>query len=77
MRLTLASFNRHSPIYRTLVEPKPETWWEDEERVYARNIEIPSGGGVGSARGLAGAYNAFATGGGMLGLRKEWSLHNF
>jgi transposase len=35
----------------------------DDERVYARNIEVPSGGGVGSAQGLAGAYNAFALAG--------------
>jgi CubicO group peptidase (beta-lactamase class C family) len=71
LRLTFASFNRHSPIFRALVQPKPETWWDDKERIYARNIEVPSGGGVGSARGLAGAYNAFATGGEKLGLRKE------
>jgi CubicO group peptidase (beta-lactamase class C family) len=70
-RVTLASLQRHSPIYRALVEPKPETWWEDKARIYARNIEVPSGGGVASARGLAGAYNEFATGGRTIGLTGE------
>jgi CubicO group peptidase (beta-lactamase class C family) len=32
----------------------------DPSRIYARGLEIPSGGGVGSARGLARAYSAFA-----------------
>lgn len=70
-RMTLGIFDHHSPIHRALPAMKPETWWSDPERIYSRNIEVPSGGGVGSARGLAGAYNAFATGGATLGLRKE------
>ena len=41
------------------------------ERVYARNLEVPSGGGVGTARGIAHAYGAFAAGGRELGLRQE------
>lgn len=43
----------------------------DDERIYARNLEVPSGGGVGSARGIARAYSAFATGGHEIGLRPE------
>jgi CubicO group peptidase (beta-lactamase class C family) len=43
----------------------------DERRVYARNLEVPAGGGVGTARGIAHAYGVFATGGPELGLRKE------
>ena len=43
----------------------------DEQRVYARNLEVPSGGGVGTARGIAHAYSVFATGGRELGLRQE------
>ena len=45
--------------------------YQDEERVYARNLEVPSGGGVGTARGIAHAYSVFATGGRELGLRQE------
>ena len=43
----------------------------DTTRVYARELEIPSGGGVGTARALARAYGAFAGEGGALGLRAE------
>src|SRR6185295_7321883 len=43
----------------------------DEQRVYSRNLEVPSGGAVGSARAIAHAYSVFATGGHELGLRKE------
>jgi CubicO group peptidase (beta-lactamase class C family) len=43
----------------------------DEQRVYARNLEVPAGGGVGTARGIAHAYSVFATDGRELGLRKE------
>ena len=43
----------------------------DDERIYARNLEVPSGGGVGTARAIARAYGVFATGGQELGLRPE------
>jgi CubicO group peptidase (beta-lactamase class C family) len=43
----------------------------DEQRIYARNFEVPSGGAVGTARAIALAYGVFATGGRELGLRKE------
>ena len=41
----------------------------DEPHVYARNLEVPSGGAVGTARAIARAYSVFATGGRELGLR--------
>jgi CubicO group peptidase (beta-lactamase class C family) len=43
----------------------------DHERIYARELEVPSGGGVGTARAIARAYSVFATGGRELGLRAE------
>ncbi len=43
----------------------------DKNRIYARNYEVPSGGGVGTARGIAHTYGVFAAGGQELGLRKE------
>jgi CubicO group peptidase (beta-lactamase class C family) len=71
-RLAVSSLNPRSPIFRALVKPNPGSWVVlDDERVYARNLEVPSGGGVGSARGIASAYSAFATGGRELGLRPE------
>lgn len=43
----------------------------DEQHIYARSLEIPAGGGVGTARAIAHAYSVFATGGKELGLREE------
>lgn len=41
------------------------------DRIYLRDVEVPAGGGVGSARGFAKAYGVFAAGGQELGLRDE------
>ncbi|HYM91298.1 MAG TPA: serine hydrolase domain-containing protein [bacterium] len=69
--LMLASMNPRSNIYRALVV-NPGGWLPlDEERVYARNLEVPSGGGIGTARAIAHAYGVFATGGRELQLRPE------
>ena len=43
----------------------------DKRHIYARNLEIPAGGGVGTARAIARAYSVFAAGGDELGLREE------
>jgi CubicO group peptidase (beta-lactamase class C family) len=68
IRFTLAAFNRRSNIYRALIGSELP---HDEQRIYARNFEIPSGGGVGTARAIAHAYSVFATGGRELQLRPE------
>ena len=65
--LVLAVMNPRSRINRAL-------WGElleDREHVYPRNVEVPSGGGIGTARAMAKAYGVFATGGKELGLREE------
>ena len=62
--------NRHSNIYRALMTNPGSAVYQDKERVYARNLEVPSGGGVGTARGIAHAYGVFATGGRELGLHQ-------
>ena len=41
------------------------------QHVYARNLEVPSGGAIGTARAIARAYSVFATGGRELGLRPQ------
>ena len=43
----------------------------DPDTVYLREVEVPAGGGVGTARAMARAYSEFATGGHELGLRSE------
>lgn len=67
-RLLLEVINRRSKIVRALRGSELPI---DTERVYARNLEIPAGGAVGTARAIARAYSVFATGGGELKLRPE------
>jgi CubicO group peptidase (beta-lactamase class C family) len=71
LRLMAEGMNPHSNISRALAVNPGTSVYLDEQRVYARNLEVPAGGGVGTARGLAHAYSVFATGGGELGLRRE------
>ena len=68
LRFTLEALNRRSKISRAL---RGDDFPHDAQRVYARNFEVPSGGVVGTARGIAHAYSVFATGGRELGLRQE------
>jgi CubicO group peptidase (beta-lactamase class C family) len=71
LRFTLEAMNRRSNIYRALeINPGTRVYF-DEQRVYARNLEVPSGNAVATARGIAHAYSGFANGGCDLGLRKE------
>jgi CubicO group peptidase (beta-lactamase class C family) len=66
--LFLAGMNPRSALRRVLMG---SLFPLDKERVYARNFEVPAGGGVGTARAIAHAYSVFATGGKELGLREE------
>jgi CubicO group peptidase (beta-lactamase class C family) len=67
LRLAIDAMNRRSNISRAL---RGSELPHDELHVYARNLEVPSGGAVGTARAIARAYSAFATGG-ELNLRAE------
>jgi CubicO group peptidase (beta-lactamase class C family) len=66
--LALAALNPRSRFRRCLEGSELP---EQSGRVYARNLEVPAGGGVGTARAVARAYGVFATGGRELGLREE------
>jgi CubicO group peptidase (beta-lactamase class C family) len=68
LRFALDAFNPRSKIARAL---RGSELPHDARRIYARNLEIPSGGAVTTARGLAHAYGVFAAGGGELGLRRD------
>ena len=70
-RFMLEVMNPRSNIYRALEINPGVGVYLDERRVYARNLEVPSGGGVGTARGIARVYGVFATGGRELGLHQE------
>ncbi|HET6891533.1 MAG TPA: serine hydrolase domain-containing protein [Pyrinomonadaceae bacterium] len=67
-RMALAILNPRSNFRRALLGSELA---HDEKRIFARNLEIPAGGGVGTARAIAHAYSVFATGGKELGLRPE------
>jgi CubicO group peptidase (beta-lactamase class C family) len=71
LRFTIEALNPRSKISRALEMNPGVSVYFDEQHVYARNLEVPSGGAVGTARGIAHAYSAFASGGGPLGLRPE------
>lgn len=64
----LATLNPRSRVRRCLRGSELPT---ETDRIYARNLEIPAGGGVGTARAAARAYGEFATGGRVLGMREE------
>jgi len=70
-RFALEAMNPRSNIYRALVVNPGTAVYSDEQRIYARNLEVPSGNAVGTARAIARAYSVFATGGRELGLRRE------
>jgi len=66
-RFLFAAFNRRSNINRALVGSE---FPHDAQHIYARDFEVPSGGGVGTARAIARAYSVFATGGEALQLNQ-------
>jgi CubicO group peptidase (beta-lactamase class C family) len=68
-RPTPGSSDRHSNIYRALMVNPGAAICLDEQRIYSRDLEVPSGGGVGTARAIARAYGVFATGGRELQLQ--------
>lgn len=70
VRLLLVALNPRSNVFRALSVNPGTAIYLDESRVYARDLEVPAGGGVGTARAIAHAYSVFATGGRELGLRQ-------
>ena len=70
LRLTIDGLNHRSNIYRALVVNPGASVYLDDDRIYVRNLEVPSGNGVGTARAIAHAYGVFASGGRELGLRQ-------
>ena len=71
LRFLREAMNPRSNIYRALNVNPGAGIYQDAQSIYARNLEVPSGNGVGTARAIAHAYSVFATGGHELGLRKE------
>jgi CubicO group peptidase (beta-lactamase class C family) len=68
LKLTLAMFYPGSTANRALAIG---AILRDKDGYYFRNLEVPAGGGVGTARAIARAYGVFATGGRELQLRPD------
>ena len=60
VRMGLSAMNPRSNIRRALLGSELV---HDAQCIYPRDLEIPVGGGVGTARAIAQAYSVFATGG--------------
>jgi len=71
LRFMLQVMNPRSNINRALNTNPGTRIYQDAEHIYTRNLEVPSGNGVATARGIAQAYSVFATGGRELGLCQE------
>ncbi len=68
LKFTLAMFYPGSTANRALAIGMI---LRDKDGYYFRNLEVPAGSGVGTARAIARAYSVFATGGRELQLRPE------
>jgi CubicO group peptidase (beta-lactamase class C family) len=68
LAMTPAVWNPRSNIRRALAGSELA---HDKDHIYPRNLEIPAGGGVMTARSLARAYSEFATGGKGIGLSEK------
>jgi CubicO group peptidase (beta-lactamase class C family) len=66
----LALFNPRSLVYRAAFKNPGVGVPFDKDHIYTREIEVPSHGGIGNARGIAHAYSIFANGGVELGLAR-------
>jgi CubicO group peptidase (beta-lactamase class C family) len=71
LKFALATMSHRSNIYRALVVNPGSAIVHDKKTIYSRDLEVPSGGGVGTARAIAKAYGEFASGGKELSLQKE------
>ncbi len=69
--MVLALMNPWSSTFRACIVNPCSGVMMDDALIYARNLEVPSGGGVGMARAIAKAYGSFATGGAALGLQAQ------
>lgn len=69
--LVLKSLSKRSVLYRSLVANPGTGFYVDKAHVVVRDLEAPSGLGIGTARAIAKAYGVFAAGGRELGLRRE------
>lgn len=68
LSLTIDAMRPRSVLHRSLVDNPGTGFYVDAEHVIVRELEVPSGGAVATARAIATAYGAFAAPGGPLDL---------
>ena len=71
LSLTIDAMRRGSVLHRSLIANPGTSFYVDPNHVIVRELEVPSGGAVATARAIATSYGAFAAPGGPLGLRPE------
>lgn len=71
LSLTIDAMNPRSNIYRALVVNPGSNVYMDPDRIYARNLEVASGGAIATARAVAKLYGLFADGGRELSLAAQ------
>lgn len=71
LSLTIDAMRRRSVLYRSLIANPGTGFYVDPDHVVVRELEVPSGGAVATARAIAKAYGAFGAPGGPLGLRRD------
>jgi CubicO group peptidase (beta-lactamase class C family) len=71
LALTVDAMRPNSVLHRSLISNPGTGFYVDPEHAIRREIEVPSGGGVATARAIATTYGAFTSAGGPLGLRPE------
>jgi hypothetical protein len=69
--MILALLNPWSSTFRASMVNPGTGILMDEASICARNLEVLSGGGVGTARGIAKAYGCFSSGGAAPGLKPQ------
>ena len=71
LSFTIDAMRPGSVLHRSLIANPGTSFYVDPQHVIVRDLEVPSGGAVASARAIATSYGAFAAPGGPLGLRPE------
>jgi CubicO group peptidase (beta-lactamase class C family) len=71
LRLTVDALRPRSVVHRALVANPGTSFYVDRDHVIVRDVEVPSGNAVATARAIATAYSAFTGADGPLGLRRE------
>jgi CubicO group peptidase (beta-lactamase class C family) len=71
LRFAINALRPGSVLHRSLVANPGTSFYVDPRHVIVRELEVPSGGAVATARAIAASYGAFAAPGGPLGLRRQ------